>query len=99
MPACARRSGPVCSAALMVRLQTPFLRRLGALLALTSILAGSPAAAVEDAELAKVWTADPSHVPYRAIETPGRREGERLPLIVFLHGDWQDGTDNQAQLA
>ena len=38
-------------------------------------------------------------MPYRAIETPGRRDGERLPLIVFLHGDWQDGTDNKSQLA
>jgi predicted peptidase len=60
-----------------------------------------PAAAhaLEDAELAKVWTADALHVPYRAVETPGRKGGERLPLFVFLHGDWQDGTDNVAQLA
>jgi predicted peptidase len=69
------------------------------LLALTSIPVGSQAAGVADAELAKLWTSDPAHVPYRAIETPGRRDGERLALIVFLHGDWQDGTDNQAQLA
>ena len=58
-----------------------------------------PAAAVEDAELGRYWTNDADKVPYRAIETPGRRDGEKLPLIVFLHGDWQDGTDNVSQLA
>ena len=63
------------------------------------VLFASPAAAVEDAELGKYWTADPENVPYRAIETPGRRNGEKIPLIVFLHGDWQDGTDNVSQLA
>lgn len=57
------------------------------------------AAPLEDAELAKYWTADAAGVPYRAVQTPGRRDDERLPLIVFLHGDWQDGTDNQSQLA
>lgn len=49
--------------------------------------------------LAKYWTTDALHVPYRAIQTPGRIGGEKLPLIVFLHGDWQDGTDNESQLA
>ena len=58
----------------------------------------SPAAAVEDAELAKFWTADALHVPYRVVMTDGRRDHELLPLIVFLHGDWQDGTDNESQL-
>jgi predicted peptidase len=58
-----------------------------------------PAAALEDAELGKFWTADALHVPYRAVMTPGRREQELLPLILFLHGDWQDGTDNESQLA
>ena len=57
------------------------------------------AAPLEDDELAKYWTPDAQHVPYRAIETPGRRNGEKLPLIVFLHGDWQDGADNESQLA
>jgi predicted peptidase len=66
---------------------------------LAAILAAAPARAVEDDELGKYWTNDAAHVPYRAIETPGRRGGEKLPLIVFLHGDWQDGTDNESQLA
>ena len=49
--------------------------------------------------LEKYWTADASHVPYRAIVTPGRQGGELLPLLVFLHGAWQDGDDNESQLA
>jgi len=57
------------------------------------------ARAVEYGDLAKYWTADALHVPYRAIVTPGRAHDEKLPLIVFLHGDWQDGTDNESQLA
>jgi predicted peptidase len=57
------------------------------------------AAAVEDAELGKYQTSDTSRVPYRAIVTPGRENNELLPLVVFLHGDWQDGTDNVSQLA
>jgi predicted peptidase len=76
----------------------PGLRRL--LLACTISLAlPSIAISLEDAELAKFWTSDAQHVPYRAIVTAGRRDGELLPLIVFLHGDWQDGTDNESQLA
>jgi len=59
----------------------------------------APANAVEYDELAKYWTGDAQKVPYRAIVTPGREHHELLPLIVFLHGDWQDGTDNQSQLA
>jgi predicted peptidase len=62
-------------------------------------VAAAPARAVEDAELGRYWTNDAAKVPYRAIETPGRRDDEKLPLIVFLHGDWQDGTDNESQLA
>ena len=53
---------------------------------------------VEYSELGKYWTADEQHVPYRAMVTPGREHGELLPLIVFLHGDWQDGDDNESQL-
>jgi predicted peptidase len=59
----------------------------------------TPACALENADLAKFWTPDAQHVPYRAVMTPGRRDHALLPLIVFLHGDWQDGTDNESQLA
>ena len=57
------------------------------------------AMAVGDAELGKYQTQDVSRVPYRAIVTPGREHEELLPLIVFLHGDWQDGSNNESQLA
>src|SRR3982751_5352486 len=89
------------SRAAMLRAPEPpvsiVLRLFFALLLL--VLLAPPAAAVEEDELGKYWTADAEKVPYRAIETPGRRDGEKLPLIVFLHGDWQDGTDNVSQLA
>jgi predicted peptidase len=68
-------------------------------LAALAIVIPASARAVEYAQLAKYRTADAQHVPYRAIVTPGREHGERLPLVVFLHGDWQDGDDNEAQLA
>jgi len=77
----------------------PALRRLLVPLVLIACTAAAPVLAVENAELGKYWTDDAAKVPYRAIETPGRRNGETLPLIVFLHGDWQDGTDNESQLA
>ena len=66
--------------------------------ALIAALSCPNARALEYAELGKYWSADAQHVPYRAIVTPGRENGERLPLVVFLHGDWQDGDDNESQL-
>ncbi|MEO8673728.1 MAG: hypothetical protein ABI411_20660 [Tahibacter sp.] len=57
------------------------------------------AGAVEDDELAKFTSAGAQRVPYRAVQTGGRLHAEQLPLIVFLHGDWQDGDDNESQLA
>src|SRR6185312_9516576 len=69
------------------------------LIAAAFLLPAVRANALEDAELGKYWTPDALHVPYRAVLTEGRRGGEKVPLIVFLHGDWQDGTDNESQLA
>lgn len=70
-------------------------------LILLLLLAGAVPARAEVAysALGKFQTPDALHVPYRAIQTPGRLDGEKLPLIVFLHGDWQDGTNNESQLA
>jgi len=61
--------------------------------------AGRASADVDEKNLGKYWTADALHVPYRALVTPGREPGELLPLLVFLHGAWQAGDDNEAQLA
>ena len=71
-----------------------FLFALAALLAIPL----SAAHAVEAQALDKYWTTDALRVPYRAIVTPGRVGDERLAVIIFLHGDWQDGTDNASQL-
>lgn len=81
----------------MRSLAAPRLLRIACFAA--AFLAPAPAFAVEKDELARYETADAEPIPYRAIETGGRRNGERLPLIVFLHGDWQDGTNNESQLA
>jgi len=64
-----------------------------------SLAAPAAKAEVDYKSLDKYWTADAMHVPYRAMVTPGRDSGELLPLVVFLHGAWQDGDDNEAQLA
>jgi len=73
------------------------LRRawLAAGLVLLAVTWSPRAVAVDAGKLAKFWTADSQRVPYRALVTPGREHGELLPLIVFLHGDWQDGTNNE----
>ena len=77
----------------------PFARRAFAVALMCFLPRAASAAELVDAGLAKFRTADPLHVPYRAVVTPGRRDRELLPLIVFLHGDWQDGSDNESQLA
>ena len=74
------------------------VRFMQSLLALLALLISTPTLAIEEEALGKYWTPDSLHVPYRAIVTPGREHNERLALIVFLHGDWQDGTDNESQL-
>ena len=68
-------------------------------LALALVIACTRLFAIEEADLDKYWTTDVAPVPFRAIVTRGREHAERLPLIVFLHGDWQDGSDNESQLA
>ncbi|HJU39336.1 MAG TPA: hypothetical protein VJ724_07150 [Tahibacter sp.] len=72
------------------------MRQAVRVLAALALLAAPAAHAVDDDALA-AYTAAPGNA-YRAIQTPGRRNGELLPLVVFLHGDGQDGTDNASQL-
>ena len=84
----------------LARLEGFRLLRLLALIGfLAALLTASQARAVELRALGKYHTRDTAHVPYRAIVTPGREREEKLPLVVFLHGDWQDGSNNEAQLA
>ncbi|MEO6075866.1 MAG: hypothetical protein ABIP56_03585 [Dokdonella sp.] len=70
------------------------LRRWLAILLLSCAFAH----AVDVDEFARHRTPTPSNVPYRSIQTPGRLDGERLPLIVFLHGSGQNGDNNEDQI-
>lgn len=76
----------------------PTIRLSLVLFAMLALCAGA-SQAVENAELSKFWSRDALRVPYRALQTAAAPRGRRVPLVVFLHGDWQDGTDNAAQLA
>lgn len=72
---------------------------LRTLVALGLVVLVAEARGVEPRELESYRTTDDNPAfAYRAIQTPGRRHGERLPLIVFLHGSGQNGTDNVSQL-
>lgn len=66
--------------------------------AMALLMSAWPATAVELAALGEYRTTGTPAYAYRAIETPGRRNAERLPLIVFLHGSGQNGNDNASQL-
>ncbi len=76
-------------------------RAAAGLLALILVAANAPNAAAVDVDVdafGRYRTASADPVVYRAIETAGRRNGELLPLIVFMHGSGQNGTDNERQL-
>ncbi len=61
------------------------------MLASTSILAAEP--------LAKTWKApDGTEVLYRFSSPAEPEEGKKYPLVLFLHGSGQRGTDNTAQM-
>ena len=77
------------------------MRLLCVCLALGSVLAliPAPAAGAVDAHaFGRYRLAAADAIAYRAMQTAGRRDGELLPLIVFLHGSGQNGTDNDKQL-
>lgn len=62
------------------------------------VLSTALAHAVDVDEFARHRTPAPNVVPYRSIQTPGRLDNERLPLIVFLHGSGQNGDNNEDQI-
>ncbi len=41
---------------------------------------------------------DGTGTPYRVFVSPGYREGQRLPVLVFLNGSGEIGADNEVQL-
>ena len=82
----------------------PLLR--GALIALlsgcafigaTSSLSAATAADFLSATLAKAG-AEPNDLPYRYLVPAGYKSANAYPLIVFLHGSGERGSDNTAQL-
>lgn len=99
--AAAGQCGPVWlrRVAAMLRGPMPISSPLRYLVLLVAGLMPPTAGAVENAELGKFWSEGADPVPYRAIQTAAARAGQHLPLIVFLHGDGQDGSDNESQLA
>lgn len=81
-----------------MRFLSPCRAAVGLVACILGLGGASQAAAVDAAALGRYRTASAVPVVYRAIETAGRQNGELLPLIVFMHGSGQDGTDNESQL-
>jgi poly(3-hydroxybutyrate) depolymerase len=70
-------------------------------LALVALLAAAaPAGAVSVADFKPfTYTADGLTTGYRLYAPPGLQAKTRYPLIIFLHGHGERGSDNDAQLA
>lgn len=65
-----------------------------------SILASQPAPAKEPSPLEKhVFEADGRKFPYRLLKPAKIAEGTKYPLVIFLHGAGERGSDNDKQLA
>lgn len=72
------------------------------LLAACSILASAAYASVPPPhqEYAKcLFTDGADRLPYRMLSPEKIEEGARYPLVIFLHGSGERGTDNESQLA
>jgi predicted peptidase len=78
------------------------LARIATLLAATGILfMASSVSAVDhrDRYEGRVFTgADGSELPYRLLVPKAGEKGKKYPLVIFLHGAGERGTDNKVQL-
>jgi predicted peptidase len=70
------------------------MTRVFAMCALTFSAVPAPAAEPE----AKEYKADGKTLPYRLLRPEGTEVGKKYPLVVFLHGAGERGTDNEKQL-
>lgn len=89
--------------ATLLILATPTQRWIDVLKLLYGLVGGflliaANANAVDVDEFARHQVAGPNGLPYRSIQTPGRSNGELLPLVVFLHGSGQDGDNDEDQI-
>ena len=83
----------------LAALPVPFMRlRILIAVVLLTVTAGARAVTVDPSAFLRL-PAPAGGLPYRLYVPPFARPGVRLPLIVFLHGSGQDGTDNDAQIA
>jgi predicted peptidase len=66
------------------------------ILTMTAIAITSSAGAAEPE--AHVFKSDGKALPYRLLKPAETKSGEKHPLVVFLHGAGERGTDNKKQL-
>jgi predicted peptidase len=62
------------------------------------ILMGYVSGAQDISEYRKAWFADGEYtLPYRIL-SPVAEPGKKYPLLIFLHGAFEKGEDNELQL-
>src|SRR5262245_28420497 len=63
------------------------------------VMSTNSATAKDDLPLEKhVFEADGRTLPYRLLKRPKVADGTRYPLVIFLHGAGERGSDNEKQL-
>src|SRR5690242_1348280 len=76
------------------------MRRISLLLAFTSVGFTSSAVFAQDIQgfEARNYQGTKASLPYRLFKVKNPEQGKKYPLILFLHGAGERGTDNAAQL-
>ncbi len=73
---------------------------IGLLLSQTAIVSAAPPQVNEEyAKCVFVDSATETTLPYRMLSPQNTKAGDKYPLVVFLHGSGERGTDNEKQLA